>query len=119
MLLKILPGLAVILVVLVVVIITRPGSCRYSRSLSIAAPPDVLFAQVNDLHKFQDWNPWSRVDPSAVLTYAGPADGVGAAPRPGVRPRFLDLADRTQQATRGLTQNCHSTPPGKACFSPS
>ncbi len=79
MLIKILPGLAVLLVLLVVVIATRPGTFRYTRSLGIAAPPEMLFAHVNDLHEFQDWNPWSKIDPAAVMTYPGPASGVGSA----------------------------------------
>ena len=79
MFVNILLGLAVLLVLLVVVIATRPGTFRYTRSLGIAAPPEVLFAQTNDLHKFQDWNPWSKIDPAAVMTYSGPASGVGSA----------------------------------------
>lgn len=79
MLITILIGLAVLLVLLVVVIATRPGTFRYTRSLSIAAPPETLFAQVNDLHKFQDWNPWAKVDPSCNISYTGPASGVGSA----------------------------------------
>ncbi len=79
MLLNILICLAVVLVALIVVIASRPSSFRYSRSLLIAAPPEVLFEQVNDLRKFQDWNPWAKVDPSAVITYAGPATGVDSA----------------------------------------
>ncbi len=81
MFVKILPGLADFLFLLVVVIATRPGTFRYTRSLGIAAPPEVLFAQVNDLHKFQDWNPWSKIDPAAVMTWSmyGPDNFMGIA----------------------------------------
>ena len=79
MIVKILIGLAVILVILLVVIASRPADFRYSRSLAIAAPPAVLFGQVNDLHKFQDWNPWAKVDPAAKIEYTGPATGVDSS----------------------------------------
>ena len=79
MLIKLLIAPAILLVVLVVIIATRPGDFRYTRSATIAAAPELLFAQVNDLHKFQDWNPWSKIDPAAVMTYTGPASGVGSA----------------------------------------
>lgn len=79
MILKILIGLAVIVVILLIVIATRPTDFRYSRSLAIAAPPAELFGQINDLHKFQGWNPWAKVDPAAKIEYIGPATGVGAA----------------------------------------
>ncbi len=78
MILKIFIGLAVIVVILLIVIATRPAGFRYSRSLAIAAPPAALFAQINDLHKFQDWNPWAKVDPHAKMEYSGPASGVGS-----------------------------------------
>jgi hypothetical protein len=79
MILKILIGLAVILVLLLIVVATRPSDFRYSRSLAIAAPPGVLFGQINDLRKFQDWNPWAKVDPNAKIEYTGPSSGIGAA----------------------------------------
>ena len=79
MLIKLLIALAILLVVFVVIIATRPGDFRYTRSATITAAPERLFGQVNDLHKFQDWNPWAKVDPSCVITYSGPASGVGSA----------------------------------------
>lgn len=79
MLSKILIGLAAVLVVLLIVIATRPATFRYTRSLAIAAPPSWLFHQINDLKKFQAWNPWASVDPSCVLTYNGPAQGPGSS----------------------------------------
>lgn len=79
MLLYILTGLVILLAVLLVVIATRPPTFRYTRSLLIDAPPGVLHGFADDLHRFQDWNPWAAVDPSAVITYTGPAQGVGSS----------------------------------------
>ncbi len=79
MIIKILIGFFLLVAILLIVIATRPADFRYSRSLAIAAPPDALFGQINDLHKFQDWNPWAQVDPAAKIEYTGPASGVGAA----------------------------------------
>lgn len=76
---KILLGLAVVMAVLILLIATRPTDFRYSRSITIAAPPAVLFDQVNDLRKFQEWNPWAKVDPAAKIAYSGPATGVDSA----------------------------------------
>ena len=79
MLLKIIIAVAVLLVVLCIVIATRPASFRYSRSRTIAAPPAALFEQVNDVQKFQAWNPFAKMDPTATNTYSGPPAGVGSA----------------------------------------
>ena len=81
MLKKILLALVVLLVVFAFVVARRPADFRISRRATIAAPPAALFAQVDDLHKFQDWNPWAKIDPHAQMTYSGPPSGVGAGYR--------------------------------------
>jgi hypothetical protein len=79
MLLSIVAIVAVLVTGFFIFVSTRPASFRYTRSLMIAAPAAELFGQVNDLRKFQDWNPWAKVDPQCVMTYSGPATGVGSA----------------------------------------
>lgn len=81
MLKKILLGLIVIIVVFVIVVATRPSEFTVTRSTSVAAPSAAVFEQVNDLHKWEAWNPWMKLDPSAKTTYEGPAAGVGAVSR--------------------------------------
>jgi uncharacterized protein YndB with AHSA1/START domain len=76
---KLLCLLALVLAVLAVVIAMRPADFRYTRSATIAAPPEVVFEQVNDLRKFQEWNPWAKVDPNAAITYDGPPTGEGSS----------------------------------------
>jgi uncharacterized protein YndB with AHSA1/START domain len=78
MILKLLTGLAVVVVILLIVIASRPADFRYSRSATIAAPPQVLFEQINDPRKFQAWNPWAEIDPNCKVTYSGPPTGVGS-----------------------------------------
>lgn len=68
---------AIVIMVLIVAAL-QPAAFRVERSASIAAPPDVLFDQVNDHKKFQQWNPWAKMDPEAKTTYSGPDAGVGA-----------------------------------------
>jgi hypothetical protein len=57
----------------------RPADFRVSRSTTIAAPPGTVFPQVNELKKWEVWNPWGKIDPNMKLTYDGPASGVGAS----------------------------------------
>src|SRR5207302_7267857 len=71
--------LAAILVVLAVVVAKQPGDFRVARSTTIAAPQSVVFAQVNDLHAFQEWNPWAKIDLGCKTSFAGPALGIGAS----------------------------------------
>jgi Polyketide cyclase / dehydrase and lipid transport len=65
-------------VIFAIVVVRRPGDFRITRSLAIAAPASVAFAQVNDLHRWQAWSPWEGIDAELKRTYAGPAAGIGA-----------------------------------------
>ena len=76
---KILAVLAVIVVVFVIVVALQPADFRIARSATMSAPPAAVFAQVNDLHKFQDWSPWAKLDPTAKTAFQGPPAGPGAS----------------------------------------
>ena len=78
MLAKVLIGLAVIAVVLAVVVAIQPSSFRVARSAAISVPPERVFAQVNDLHRWEAWSPWLAPDPAAKTAYEGPPAGPGA-----------------------------------------
>ena len=78
MLIKILLIVALLIVVFVVVVATRPAKFRVTRSITVAAPPDRVFAQVNDFHAWQAWSPWEGRDPALQRTYSGSPLGVGA-----------------------------------------
>jgi Polyketide cyclase / dehydrase and lipid transport len=79
MLKKILIGLAIVIVVFLIVVALQPGAYSVTRSLTIAAAPDVVFPHVNELKKWGPWNPWEKLDPNMKLTYEGPEAGVGAS----------------------------------------
>lgn len=57
----------------------QPSAFRVVRTGKIDAPPAQVFAQVNDLHKWQAWSPWAKLDPKATNSFEGPEAGKGAA----------------------------------------
>jgi Polyketide cyclase / dehydrase and lipid transport len=74
----ILISLAVILIVFVVVVAIQSSEFRLARSTAISAPPPAVFAQVNDFHKWEAWNPWGKIDPAMKQAYEGAPAGTGA-----------------------------------------
>jgi hypothetical protein len=80
--LKVIGIIVVVLVVLVAGALayaaTRPDSFRVQRTLSIKAPPQAIYALVNDLQSHRAWSPWEQKDPAMKRTYSGPASGKGA-----------------------------------------
>ena len=79
MLAKIALGTLVVVVLLAVAISTRQDRFRVARKVTIAAPAEVIFAQINDLHRWGRWNPFEKLDPSMAKTFAGPEAGPGAS----------------------------------------
>jgi len=79
MLKKILIGLAVVIVILFIVVVLQPADFRITRSATIAAPAAVVFEHVNDLHKWNEWSPWAKLDPGATISYDGPPAGPDAS----------------------------------------
>jgi uncharacterized protein YndB with AHSA1/START domain len=78
MLTKIFIAIAAIVVVLAVIIALQPSSFQVARSTRISAPPTAVFAQVNDFHKWEAWNPWGKIDPAMKQSYEGAPAGTGA-----------------------------------------
>ncbi len=76
---KILLGLAALVAVFLIIVATRPADFKVTRSAIIPAPPAAVFAQVNDLHKWDAWSPWAKLDPNSKATFEGPAAGAGAS----------------------------------------
>ena len=77
-LLSILGILVAIVVIFCIVVALQPGDFRVTRSGTIAAPPAVVFDQVNDFHNWEAWSPWAKLDPDCKYTFEGPASGKGA-----------------------------------------
>lgn len=74
--------IAIAVVVLIAAILiyatTRPDNFDVQRSTSIKAPPEKIFALISDLHKWDAWSPWEKMDPSMKRTFSGAAAGKGA-----------------------------------------
>ena len=66
------------LAVIVIIAAMRPDSFRIERSVLIKAPPEKIFTLINDLHQWEPWSPWEKMDPALKRSYSGSPIGVGA-----------------------------------------
>ncbi|EPX63520.1 hypothetical protein D187_005926 [Cystobacter fuscus DSM 2262] len=98
---------------------SRPSAYRTERVRTFAAPAEIPFALVNDLHRWRLWSPWDALEPGmkrhfdgpiagpeAVYTWAGNAQaGKGrvtvleSRPHEFIRVRFERLAPRPSTST--------------------
>ena len=70
----------VLVVALGAFVATRPDHFRIERNAHVAAPPATVFALINDLHRFDTWNPFrSEPAPGVTKSWDGPNEGPGAS----------------------------------------
>src|SRR4051812_8655304 len=69
---------AVLFAVLLLVVATRPGHLHIERSMSMAAPPSVVFPLIDDFHAWQSWSPWEKLDPNMKREISGAPHGKGS-----------------------------------------
>jgi uncharacterized protein YndB with AHSA1/START domain len=70
---------AAVVVAVIVIAALRPNTFRVERSTVIKAPPEKIFPMINDLHRFNTWNPYEKMDPQIKGNYSGADNGKGAA----------------------------------------
>jgi uncharacterized protein YndB with AHSA1/START domain len=75
--------IAIVVVVLIAAILifaaTRPDDFRVERSINVKAPPEKVFALIDDFHSWPQWSPWEKLDPSMKRTLSAAPNGKGAA----------------------------------------
>jgi len=52
---------------------------RVERSTVVKAAPEKIFGMINDLRRFNSWNPYLKYDPDTKGAYSGAGEGKGAA----------------------------------------
>ena len=57
---------------------TKPDTFRVQRAASIKAPPEKVFALINDFKRWDAWSPWERKDPAMKRTWGAVTSGKGA-----------------------------------------
>jgi uncharacterized protein YndB with AHSA1/START domain len=74
--------IAIILLLAVLAVLiyasTRPDTFGVQRSITIKAPPEKIYPQIDTLSAWQKWSPYEKYDATMKRTYEGPASGKGA-----------------------------------------
>lgn len=68
---KILIGVAILVAVFAAVVYFQPSDFQIARTTTIAAPARTVFDQVNDLREWDNWSPWTKLDPAAKVSFEG------------------------------------------------
>ena len=79
----IIQSIVIVIVVLIAGILvlaaTKPDSFRVQRAAAIKAPPEKIFALIDDFTAWGSWSPWEKKDPAMKRTFGATTRGKGAA----------------------------------------
>lgn len=77
MFMKIAIVVAILITIVLIYAATKPNTFHVERTIDVKAPPEKLFALVNDFHQWEAWSPYNK-DPAMKKTFSGSASGKGA-----------------------------------------
>ena len=70
--------LAIAIAIVLILAATKPDHFAVQRSTAVKAPPEKIFALINDFHQWGSWSPYEHKDPAMKRTFSGAARGNGA-----------------------------------------
>ena len=76
---RILAVLLILIGILLIVSVFLPKSVHVQRSITVNAPAQIAYDQVNTLKNWELWSPWYKMDPDMKLTYNDIPSGRGAS----------------------------------------
>ncbi|MBB3222468.1 SRPBCC family protein [Pseudoduganella umbonata] len=84
----------------------QPDTFRIERTALIKAPPERVFAYLNDFRQWPAWSPWERFDPAMQRAYSGAASGTGAiytwSGNEDVGQGRMEIVESTPPSTVGI-----------------
>ncbi len=96
-------ALVVVIAGILIYAATRPDNFRVQRSATIKAPPEKIYALINDLPGWRAWSPYEKKDPDMKRSFSGPPSGKGA----------VYEWDGNKNVGKGRMEITEATPPGK------
>jgi len=102
--------IAIIVVALIAAVLvyasTKPDTFRVERSASIKAPPEKVFALLNDFQRWDAWSPWEKKDPAMKRTFSVVTSG-----------KFAQYAwEGNREVGQGRMEIAESVPPSKVAI---
>ena len=74
--------IAVVLAIAIAIVLflasTKPDTFSVQRAATMKAPPETIFALINDFRQWGKWSPWEHKDPAMQRTFSGAQSGKGS-----------------------------------------
>ena len=69
--------LAIFIAYCAIMMLVVDSKCHNEQSITINAPKEKVWQNVNSMKAFNTWNPWMKYDPNLVVKYKGTAGEIG------------------------------------------
>jgi hypothetical protein len=70
--------LAIAIAVVLILAASKSPTFSVARAIDVKAPPEKIFALINDFHQWVSWSPYENKDPAMKRSYSGAESGKGA-----------------------------------------
>ena len=61
--------LAIAIAAVLILAASKPNTFSVERAISVKAPPEKIFALINDFHQWVSWSPYENKDPAMKRSY--------------------------------------------------
>jgi len=95
--------IALVFVALIGFAMTKPDDFKIERKANIKAPPEKVFAFLNDFKQWGAWSPWEKKDPNMKRNFGANTSGKGAT----------YAWDGNKDVGQGSMEVMESTPPSR------
>jgi carbon monoxide dehydrogenase subunit G len=97
---------AVLIAGVLILAATKPDTFRVQRAAIVEAPPEKVFAFINDFKRWGAWSPWEKKDPEMKRTFGAATSGKGA----------VYAWDGNKDVGQGRMEIAESVPPSKVAI---
>lgn len=71
-------GVVVVIAGILIMAAMQPDTFKIERKSAIKAPPEKVFAFINDFKRWAEWSPWEKKDPAMKRIFGANTAGKGA-----------------------------------------
>ena len=71
-------GVVVVIAGILIMAAMQPDTFKIERKSAIKAPPEKVFAFINDFRRWAEWSPWEKKDPAMKRIFGTNSAGKGA-----------------------------------------
>ncbi|HCM76704.1 MAG TPA: hypothetical protein DIS90_10000 [Cytophagales bacterium] len=71
-------AISLVIIILAIVVAFLSPKSHMERSILVNSEPEAIFKYLDNFKAYNQWSPWSEIDPATIYQFDGPESGPGA-----------------------------------------